>query len=275
MGLLGPRVLLLARALLPSAWGYECDPGRSNASERAPCHGWPAGATNTTLCEVELGCCWEQTATAARSGSRITCWAPTASSPELPSITNTALQWLGFFGQPDESSYEPRIQHTFSNFGASSDLPALATGAALGMTNLFRTQLYLVQHGNWTGPVETRGHRLFPDYRERWASLVTRLQPLVANGTIRGFHIGDELVWGGLPYADLADMATMIAETKWGTQGAMIIYSNEAAGPIVKDENCFQQPAKYVKVPESITWISFDFYNPPAGFVKRQCKSRL
>lgn len=190
---------------------------------------------------------------------------------ELPKITNPALQWLGFFGQPDESSYEPSIQHTFANFGASSDLSTLATGAALGMTSLFRTQLYLVQHGNWTGPVEQRGHRLFPDYRERWANLVPTLAPWVGNGTVRGFHIGDELVWGGLPYADLVDMATMIAETKWGTNGTLILYSNEAAGPIVRDENCFKQPTNYSKVPESITWVSFDFYNPPAGFVRTEC----
>jgi hypothetical protein len=263
MGLLGLWLLLLARALLPGAQGYECDPGRSNASARAPCHGWPADATNTTLCEVELGCCWEQTTKAARGGSGVACWAPIGGASELlPKITNPALQWLGFFGQPDESSYEPSIQHAFANFGASSDLSTLAAGAALGMTSLFRTQLYLVQHGNWTGPVEQRGHRLFPDYRERWANLETRLRPWVANGTIRGFHIGDELVWGGLPYADLDNMATVIAETNWGmltNSSAIIIYSNEAAGPIVRDENCFKQPANYAKVPESITWISYDF----------------
>lgn len=241
--------VLLALRMLPTL-GYECDAGRSNSSARAPCRGWPARGWNTTLCEIELGCCWvEQPAAAAAGGSSVACWAPTKGSPSgLPKITNPALEWLGFFGQPDESSYEPIVQHTFANFGASSDLSTLATGAALGMTSLFRTQLYLVQHGNWAGPVKQLGHRLFPDYRQRWANLVTELRPWVENRTIRGFHIGDELVWGGLPYTDLDDMATMIAETKWGNDTALIVYSNEAAGPIVTNENCFKQPANYTKV---------------------------
>ena len=290
--------LLLATWRMPSALGYECDAGRSNSSARAPCRGWAPGGSNATLCEVELGCCWlEQPATAAAGGS-VACWAPsTGGSPSgLPKITNPALKWLGFFGQPDESSYEPTIQHTFASFGASSDLSTLATGAALGMTSLFRTQLYLVQHGNWTGPVQQRGHRLFPDYRQRWARLAAELRPWVQNRTIRGFHIGDELVWGGLPYADLDDMATMIAATDWGTSDPPIVFSNEGAGVFVNDENCFKRPANYTKVhfthclghlrgllltippvlvhkvPLGISWISFDFYNPPAAFVRNECE---
>lgn len=62
MDVLGPWLLLAAAMLVPTL-AYECDPGRSNASARAPCDGWPADATNATLCEIDLGCCWEQTAT--------------------------------------------------------------------------------------------------------------------------------------------------------------------------------------------------------------------
>ena len=58
-----------------------------------------------------------------------------------------------------------------------------------------------------------------------------------------GFHIGDELVWGGLPYSDLDKMSSMIAATPWNTQRELIVYSNEAAGPIVRNQNCFKQPA--------------------------------
>ena len=128
------------------------------------------------------------------------------------------------------------------------------------MTSLFRTQLFLVEHGNWTGRVEQRGHRLFPDYQQRWQKLANELHPWVVNGTVSGFHIGDELVWGGLPYADLDAMASMIAATPWGNNTKkLIIFSNEAAGPIVRNEDCFKQPAGYTKVPAAITWISFDF----------------
>ena len=269
------RQQLLAAVAAP-ACAYECDPGRANASARALCAGWPAGGANTTLCEVELGCCWERTAGTA-AGDGIVCWAPPRPAT-LPRITNPALKWLGFFGQPyaDEAGYEPAAQHAFATFGAASDLPTLAAGAALGMTSLFRTQLFLVQHGRWdpSVPATQRGHRLFPDYRQRWQKLANELQPWVANGTVSGFHIGDELVWGGLPYAHLDAMATMIADTPWGKvpSNKLILFSNEAAGPIVRNVNCFKLPAGYEKVPAAVTWISFDFYNPPGGFVKNQCK---
>jgi hypothetical protein len=199
------RLLLLTAA---SGAAYECDPGRHNASARAPCRGWAPGGTNTTRCEVELGCCWERRpegragAAAAAAAGEIACWAPLQGRPaRLPRITNPGLKWLGFFGQPyaNEAGYEPAAQHTFATFGAASDLQTLAAGAALGMTSLFRTQLFLVQHGNWTGPMDQRGHRLFPDYRQRWQKLADELAPWVRNGTVAGFHIGDELVWGGLP----------------------------------------------------------------------------
>jgi hypothetical protein len=80
-------------------------------------------------------------------------------------------------------------------------------------------------------------------------------------------------VWGGLPYADLDTMATMIAATSWGgPANKLIIFSNEAAGPIVTNENCFKEPAGYTKVPSAISWISFDFYNPPGSFVMAECE---
>jgi len=82
-------------------------------------------------------------------------------------------------------------------------------------------------------------------------------------------------------------MATMIANTPWGgargrattttaataaaaaaaAEKSLIVFSNEGAGPIVRDENCFKLPAGYVRVPPAVSWISFDFYNPPGSYV--------
>jgi hypothetical protein len=114
------------------------------------------------------------------------------------------LQWLGFFGQPDPSgcSYIPSVQSSFANLGTSENVTALVEGQTRGMTGLYRSQNTLVHSvfdssGNWIGK------RLFSDYQKRWAALAEQLQPYVANGTVRGFHIGDELCWGGLPFVDL------------------------------------------------------------------------
>ena len=274
-------------ALLGLGHGYECDPGISNRTARALCDGWlPGRDTNRSKCEIELGCCWAlpaalgAAAPAAAAAAAAACYSPVGSAGpggRLPHIDNKGLQWLGFFGQPDRDAYRPNAQHGIASFGSSSDLPTLARGAALGMAGLFKTQLYLVRTGNFSGPVEARGHRLFPDWRQRWSALAHKLAPWVANGTIRGFHIGDELCWGGLPYTEMVGMAAAIAETQWpGLLPPMdghanlspIVYANEGAGTLVRDRNCFNLSIGYTSVPAGLTWISFDFYNPPASWVR-------
>ena len=83
-------------------------------------------------------------------------------------------------------------------------------------------------------------------------------------------------------------MATMIANTPWGgargraitttaaatAEKSLIVFSNEGAGPIVRNENCFKLPAGYVRVPPAVSWISFDFYNPPGSYVRSECERR-
>lgn len=263
-------------ALLGLGHGYECDPGISNRTARALCVGWlPGRDTNRSKCEIELGCCWALGAAAPAA-----CYSPVGSAGpggRLPHIDNKELQWLGFFGQPDRDAYRPNAQHGIASFGSSSDLPTLARGAALGMAGLFKTQLYLVRKGNYHGPVEARGHRLFPDWRQRWSALAHKLAPWVANSTIRGFHIGDELCWGGLPYTEMVGMAAAIAETQWpglprmdgqADNLSLIVYANEGAGTLVRDRNCFNLSIGYTSVPAGLTWISFDFYNPPASWIR-------
>jgi hypothetical protein len=152
----------------------------------------------------------------------------------LPKITNKQLQWLGFFGQPnaDESGYDPLAQSSFATFGCASDWQTLARGAALGMSSLFRTQLFLINPVD-TGGAGHKGHALYSDWEQRWAVLAKQLQPWIANGTISGFHIGDELCWGGLPYSDMSAMAAAIGNTAWPGAEArlaktpLIVYSNE------------------------------------------------
>jgi hypothetical protein len=70
-------------------------------------------------------------------------------------------------------------------------------------------------------------------------------------------------------------MTNMVAATKWATSEAdilpkLITYYNEAAGPIVRNVNCFNDTIGYTHVPPAVDWISLDFYNPPADFVRRE-----
>ena len=282
----GAIVVLLAA--LDCARAYECDAGKHNATERAPCAGWPPAADsahNWSTCELVLGCCWQLTDPA--DNASLVCYAPNhhpAPPAPLPAITNPALAEMGFFGQPapDAAGFLPLEQSAFVTFGSANNLSVLAQGAALGLRAFFRTQDYLVDKRAWNKSAH-RGNALFPDYAARWQDLAGTLRPWVRNGTIAGFFLGDELAWGGLPYADLVAMADMVAATEWhnGTtdsnstaaaaaQPAPILYYNEAAGPIARDVDCFNDTIGYARVPAAIDWISLDFYNPPAAFVRQQ-----
>ena len=119
-------------------------------------------------------------------------------------------------------------------------------GVALGLRSFYRTQDHLVNKAGWDKAAH-RGNRLFADWKVRWGALVEQLRPWVLNGTITGFHLGDELTWGGLPYADLVAMSDTVAATKWAAAEAgatatpaaaaasplqqPTLYYNEAAGP--------------------------------------------
>ena len=71
----GAIVVLLAA--LDCARAYECDAGKHNATERAPCAGWPPAADsahNWSTCELVLGCCWQLTDPA--DNASLVCYAP-------------------------------------------------------------------------------------------------------------------------------------------------------------------------------------------------------
>ena len=61
----------------------------------------------------------------------------------------------------------------------------------------------------------------------------------VANGTISGFHVGDELCWGGLPYSNMSAVATAIGNTAWPGAEArlkkapLILYVNEGTDVVL------------------------------------------
>ena len=279
----------------------------------------PTGRTPTGIdaghCEA-LGCCFSNGTDVLLGGSVPECFSVPLPQPPpglLGNITNPNLRWFGFFGQPgsEESSYDPVAQAGFANFGCATDLATLQQGAKLGMTSFFRTQTFLIddgsssssssssnssssncsspnncgggsgrrRHGAMAPSSVWSGHRLFPDWRERWAALATTLEPWVVNGTVGGLFVGDELCWGGLPFDDLVEMTAVIANTTWpglpSSQPRPIIHYNEAKGAIVDDKDWLGRPVNYSHVPLGVDWVSFDFYNPPASYVRQWYESSL
>ena len=49
-----------------------------------------------------------------------------------------------------------------------------------------------------------------PDFKTKWAPAVAGLKALLANKTIFGFALGDELIWGGVTPANLITYANTV-----------------------------------------------------------------
>ena len=49
-----------------------------------------------------------------------------------------------------------------------------------------------------------------PDFKTKWEPVVPVLKALLANGTIFGFNLGDELVWSGMPPTNLVRYADAV-----------------------------------------------------------------
>jgi hypothetical protein len=67
---------------------------------------------------------------------------------------------------------------------------------------------------------------LAPDFEARWAALAALSAPLIANGTLLGFNMGDELVWNCLAPTNLTIAANTIRATF--PRGSAILWYNEA-----------------------------------------------
>lgn len=69
-------------------------------------------------------------------------------------------------------------------------------------------------------------HGLRADYKQRWAAMVPVGRELLANGTIIGFNLGDELVWNCIPSADIATAASTV-RADFPRGSALIWYVND------------------------------------------------
>jgi hypothetical protein len=67
---------------------------------------------------------------------------------------------------------------------------------------------------------------LAPDYVARWSALVESVAPLIANETIFGFNMGDELVWNCLAPENLTIVANTIRASF--PRGTAVLWYNEA-----------------------------------------------
>jgi hypothetical protein len=116
---------------------------------------------------------------------------------------------------------------------------------------------------NCTLGQKTCGIMLKSTWEVEWAALAETVRPLLANGTIFGFNLGDELVWNCLHPAELEAAANAIRTSF--PRGSAIIWYNEATHPVATRgqwlaDGCPRNGGDFM-IPADLDWFSVDLYH--------------
>ena len=96
---------------------------------------------------------------------------------------------------------------------------------------------------------------------EDWQAAVDaealKLEPLIANGTVVGIFVGDEMVCNGLPFANFTALVTRIRaavgpDTK--------LWANECCGTVAGAKG---GAGEWLHVPPELDYVSYDCYSVP------------
>ena len=180
-------------------------------------------------------------------------WSTEPASTSTTHVT-TPVRWFGFW-DPDSSSE----MRGFTNL-AFCDAWPLSTATAEAHANVaqgiqclfYLESLFLTQLPN-------RSYALRHNHSAIWAELRQPLCDLIVDQKALGFFLGDELVYGGLPWGELDTYATMVKD---GCPSAKVYY-NEAFPPIFgmgRMHTLNASPYFYPHVPTSLDWVSMDLY---------------
>ena len=128
---------------------------------------------------------------------------------------SSGVQYFGFWG-PDQ----PDAMHTFTNLAFASDVADALANKAHGIASLLKVEgIFVDKDTRWQ-------FKLHADYEARWQASVPAFEPLLRNGSIIGFFLGDELPWNGLPLAQVQAMARAVRASF--PVGTAVIYTNAA-----------------------------------------------
>jgi hypothetical protein len=120
---------------------------------------------------------------------------------------------VDYFGFYDD---DPPVTAAFTNFHIGDVLPPAEATIAQVLPALLLVQQYFLGCG-----------RVLCTDRSKWEAALPELRQLLANKTILGFNLGDELVWNTLKPAELVKYADAVRADF--PRGQAILWYNEAA----------------------------------------------
>eukprot|EP00756_Hemistasia_phaeocysticola_P054969 Hpha_TRINITY_DN30886_c0_g1::TRINITY_DN30886_c0_g1_i1::g.155622::m.155622 len=133
--------------------------------------------------------------------------------------------------------------------GTAAD--AVKANAEYGQDVLLSSQAAFL-HG-----VSGEGLRLRDDWNVSWPAFAAEVAPLLTNGSIIGFNLGDELVWNCLPPAQLLTMSSAVR----ARFPKAYLWYNEATGPVETGiDFCGTKHSDY-SIPPELDLFSIDMYH--------------
>ena len=147
---------------------------------------------------------------------------------------------------------------------------SLNAAAAAGIHSLLPVRSYFFESTSSS----KHGLVLRPDWEARWAGAVPLVKELLANNTIIGVFMGDELVWNCLPMANLT--AAVAAARASLPRGSATIWMNEAAMIQAAHNVCNRTEIFEYVIPPGLDWFSVDIYHmdgPVTGWVDAHVRS--
>lgn len=110
--------------------------------------------------------------------------------------------WFGWYG------FNATAQAGWVTSGISASVPQLIEARSLGVPrNLLSLESQFLHHVTRDG---NPALALRADWRSILNASASLYTQLMANGTIHGFFFGDELMWNGLPYAELVEWSDAV-----------------------------------------------------------------
>ena len=171
--------------------------------------------------------------------------------------SDSAVEYFGFWG-PDA----PAAMSNFTNLAFANDAGEASDNSARGIASLMKVQSVFVNSTvQWA-------FALRDDYLDRWHAQVPLYEALLANGTLLGFFLGDELPWNGLPFEHVQTIARTVRASFQA--GSAIVYTNAAwptQFPAMPGRP--QSPGAIAGVPDANLWTSvpaeLDWFSADVG----------
>ena len=156
--------------------------------------------------------------------------------------------FFGFYDDPDGESVVPAGANVVITDKINSKVNINVNGDIQTVV-FFKIENIFLKH---VGPGKIMVPN--PNWRDEWETLRKKLDPLVMNGTIAGFFLGDELLCACVTLDFIGVMAKTVVETYPNTN----VWYNEGSGEVVKQKNARIRPSLY---PSHVSLFSTDIYH--------------